>query len=86
MLKLNWNGKECDGWVWDGKELKPKYGNSNAAWTFDGKELKPKYGSSNDAWVISGGKAKPKYGSSNNAFETNNAPIPIIAAKIIGLF
>ena len=50
MLKLNWNGKECDGWVWDGKELKPKYGNSN------------------------------------NAFETNNAPIPVVAAKIIGLF
>ena len=68
MLKLNWNGKECDGWVWDGKELKPKFGSSNAAWIWDGKEFKPKYGSSNAAWIFDGKELKPKYGSSNNAW------------------
>lgn len=34
MPKLQWNGKEISGWIFDGKELKPKR-NATSANTWD---------------------------------------------------
>lgn len=67
MLEIKWNGKETDGgYIFDGKELKPKYGaNSNNTWVIDGDKVKPKYGA-----------------NSNNTYKTNGAPAAVIMGKI----
>jgi len=71
MMKINWNGKECDGWVFDGKKLKPKSGatlSNSYEWT--GKELKPASGATLKNTIVWDGKeAKPKSGASlSNTF------------------
>lgn len=67
-MTLKWNGREINGWVSDGHELKPKHGASGSnTWIFDGREIKPKYGaSSSNTWVFDGKELKPKYGASGS--------------------
>ena len=68
MPRLNWNGRELDGWVFDGKELKPKSGaSSRNTYVWNGKELKPKSGaSSSNSYVWTGKELKPKSGASSS--------------------
>lgn len=65
---LQWNGREINGWVCDGKELKPKYGASAAnTWIFSNGEIKPKYGAnSSNTWIFNGKELKPKYGANSS--------------------
>lgn len=66
--RLNWNGKEINGWICDGNELKPKYGaNSSNTWIYANGEIKPKYGAnSSNTWVFNGKELKPKYGANSS--------------------
>ncbi|CAD7288107.1 hypothetical protein [Campylobacter suis] len=85
MPKINWNGRECDGWVWDGRELKPKNGaTSSNTWIYERNELKPKNGATlSNTWIVQGDKVKPKNGAnSSNTYDANGAPLPIIAGKV----
>ena len=45
MPKINWDGRSADNgaWVYEGNELKPKYGaNTHNTFEFGGGALKPK--------------------------------------------
>ena len=57
-------------WVFDGKELRPKYNYSDKdVWVFDGSELRPKYNySDKDVWEVTG-----------------SIPVPVCALVILGL-
>lgn len=68
MQKLDWNGKECDGWIFEKGELKPKRGASlSNTWVFDGKEFKPKIGASlSNTWVYDGKVIKPKINANSS--------------------
>ena len=64
-LKIEWDGSECNGWRFDGKELKPKFGSSPGnTWVWNGTELRPKAADGADAaWVFVGGELRPKVGA-----------------------
>lgn len=66
--RLAWNGKEIDGWLCDGKELKPKHGaNSSNTWVYQNGEIKPKFGAnSSNTWVFNGRELKPKFGANSS--------------------
>ena len=65
--RLNWNGREINGWVCDGKELKPKFGATNTnTWILDGAKMKPKFGATNA-----------------NTWDVGNAPILVIAGAVV---
>lgn len=63
--KLAWNGREINGWVCDGRELKPKFGaNMQNTWIFDGREIRPKTGANfGNTWIFDGRELKPKTGA-----------------------
>ena len=65
---LAWNGREINGWLCDGKELKPKSGaNSSNTWVFNGREIRPKSGAnSSNTWVYDGRELKPKSGANSS--------------------
>lgn len=68
MQALHWNGREIDGWVCSGNELKPKSGaNSSNTWVLQGNEIKPKFGAnSSNTWIRSGNEIKPKFGANSS--------------------
>lgn len=62
---LAWNGKEINGWICDGKVLKPKHGATDAnTWVFTGREIRPKVGpSAATTWIFNGRELRPKVGA-----------------------
>lgn len=68
QMRIQWNGKEINGWVCDGKTLKPKFGaNGQNTWIFDGREIKPKFGATgSNTWVYDGREVKPKFGANSS--------------------
>ena len=67
--KLNWDGRSAGtgAWVYEGNELKPKYGaNTHNTFEFDGEALKPKIGANpSNTFEFDGKKIKPKYGANS---------------------
>lgn len=68
MQALRWNGREIDGWVCVGNELKPRVGATSAnTWILQGNEIRPKSGAtSGNTWVRSGNEIRPKSGATSS--------------------
>ena len=68
MPKINWDGRSAGNgaWVYEGNELKPKYGvNSSNTWVIQGNVVKPDFGS-----------------NSSNTYDINKAPIAVIIGQV----
>jgi len=88
-----WNGtvlkNPSNKWDFDGKKFRPQNGaTSSNTWEFDGKYIQPYSGaSSSNKWEVTATQVKPYSGAtSSNTYDSNNQPIAVIIAKIIGLF
>lgn len=66
--QIFWNGKEINGWVCNGHELRPKIGaNSSNTWIFTGSEIRPKTGAtSSNTWIFNGSELRPKVGANSS--------------------
>lgn len=86
MQNLAWNGREINGWICSGDELRPRTGaNSHNTWILRGNEIRLKAGGSpSGTWVRQGDEIRPKVGAnSHNTWNVGNAPLLVIVGKVI---
>lgn len=83
--RLAWNGREINGWVCNGNELKPKIGaTASNTWVYVNGEIKPKLGATaSNTWIFNGKELKPKLGAtaSNTWVLAGNKLKPKIGAN-----
>lgn len=62
-MNLTWSGTFADEWIWDGRILKPKWGNRpEDEWLFDGKYLRPFWGTGvMEEWQWENNMLKPTW-------------------------